>query len=173
MQDLTNKTVLFIDMDNTLIKTASGKTFAEDITDFRIQLPVLEAIIKKLPNIKHLFIVTNQGGVGTYFTKEDIETKISVILEFSESYLLDHLPSYDFYADWLYCDSMDKEDPMRKPNPGMLKSLVNYWCLNYVDKSAMLMIGDASGKEGDFSDSDKKCAENFGIDYIDVRDFII
>lgn len=34
------------------------------------------------------------------------------------------------------------------------------------------MIGDASGKPGDFSDSDKKCAENFGIDYIDVRDFL-
>lgn len=32
------------------------------------------------------------------------------------------------------------------------------------------MIGDASGKPGDFSD--KKCAENFGIDYIDVRDFL-
>ena len=34
------------------------------------------------------------------------------------------------------------------------------------------MIGDDSGKPGDFSDSDKKCAENFGIDYIDVEDFI-
>ena len=34
------------------------------------------------------------------------------------------------------------------------------------------MIGDASGKEGQFSDSDKKTAENFGIDYMDVEDFI-
>lgn len=34
------------------------------------------------------------------------------------------------------------------------------------------MIGDASGKEGSFSDSDKKTAENFGIDYMDVQDFI-
>ena len=34
------------------------------------------------------------------------------------------------------------------------------------------MIGDASGKEGQFSDSDKKTAENFGIDYLDVEDFI-
>lgn len=40
------------------------------------------------------------------------------------------------------------------------------------DKSQMIMIGDASGKPGDFSDSDKKCAENFGIDYIDVEDFL-
>ena len=34
------------------------------------------------------------------------------------------------------------------------------------------MIGDASGKEGQFSDSDKKTAENFGIDYVDVDDFV-
>lgn len=39
-------------------------------------------------------------------------------------------------------------------------------------KSVSVMIGDASGKEGQFSDSDKKCAENFGIDYLDVNDFI-
>lgn len=36
----------------------------------------------------------------------------------------------------------------------------------------MFMIGDASGKPGQFSDSDKKTAENFGIDYIDVEDFV-
>ena len=41
-----------------------------------------------------------------------------------------------------------------------------------ITKDKMLMIGDASGKEGQFSDSDKKCAENFGIDYIDVVDFV-
>ena len=39
-------------------------------------------------------------------------------------------------------------------------------------KSVSLMIGDASGKEGQFSDSDKKTAENFGIDYMDVEDFV-
>ena len=39
-------------------------------------------------------------------------------------------------------------------------------------KQKSLMIGDASGKEGQFSDSDKKTAENFGIDYMDVNDFI-
>ena len=34
------------------------------------------------------------------------------------------------------------------------------------------MIGDASGYEGQFSDSDKKTAENYRIDYIDVRDLL-
>ena len=39
-------------------------------------------------------------------------------------------------------------------------------------KSQSLMIGDASGKEGQFSNTDKKTAENFGIDYLDVDDFV-
>ena len=34
------------------------------------------------------------------------------------------------------------------------------------------VFGNASGKEGQFSDSDKKTAENFYIDYIDVNDFV-
>lgn len=34
------------------------------------------------------------------------------------------------------------------------------------------MIGDVSGKPGDFSNSDKRCAKNFGIDYVNVRDFL-
>lgn len=36
----------------------------------------------------------------------------------------------------------------------------------------ILMIGDASGKEGQLSDSDKKTAENFGCEYMDVDDFV-
>ena len=35
------------------------------------------------------------------------------------------------------------------------------------------MIGDASGKEGQFSDSDKLTALNFGIDYMDADDFAV
>ena len=39
-------------------------------------------------------------------------------------------------------------------------------------KEEMLMIGDASGKEGQFSDSDLKTAQNYNIDYLDVNDFV-
>ena len=75
------------------------------------------------------------------------------------------------YYDYLYCASNDKDNPYRKPNTGMLEKLYYNHNLNY-NKQEMIMIGDASGKPGNFSDSDKKCAENFGIDYIDVRDFL-
>lgn len=170
MINFETKKALFIDLDGTLIKTISGKTFPEDITDFRIQLPVLNKIIEKFPNINYFFIVTNQGGIGRFITQDDFETKILSICKFCGNYLRDRYSPRTIVDDWEYCDSMDKTDPFRKPNTGMLEWLVESH--EELQKSQILMIGDASGKPGDFSDSDKKCAENFGIDYIDVRDFL-
>lgn len=84
-------------------------------------------------------------------------------------YFINNLNNFS-YSDNLYCCSMDKNDTYRKPNTGMLEQL--YYQYKVESKDECTMIGDASGKPGDFSDSDKRCAENFGIDYIDVRDFL-
>ena len=165
-----DKLVLFIDLDNTLIQTVSGKTFPEDVTDFRISLPILSKIIEKLPTIRYFFIITNQGGVGKYFTKEDIEVKLNTIFFFCYDYLSAHGLKL-IYGNYRYCSSIDKNDSFRKPNTGMLEYEYEHYLTKY-SKEQMLMIGDASGKEGDYSNSDKKCAENFGIDYVDVRDFL-
>ena len=40
-----------------------------------------------------------------------------------------------------------------------------------IAKEDCLMIGGASGLEGQFSDSDLKTAKNFGCDYLDVTEF--
>lgn len=37
---------------------------------------------------------------------------------------------------------------------------------------SLIMIGCKDKKEGQFSDSDKKTAENFGCEYMDVDDFV-
>lgn len=161
--NLNSKTILFIDLDNTLIKTVSGKTFPEDITDFRIQLPVLDMIKEKMPNLDHFFIITNQGGIGKFVSEYDFDAKILGITSFCVNYLR-------CVGDSVYCKSNNSDDPLRKPNVGMLEYMCDNWSIQ--NKQKMIMIGDASGKEGDFSDSDKKCAENFDIDYIDVRDFL-
>lgn len=60
------------------------------------------------------------------------------------------------------------------PNTGMLHSLLEKYIGDDFDyiKQKSLMIGDASGKNGQFSDSDKKTAENFGIAYMNVNDFV-
>ena len=168
MIDFETKKVLFIDLDGTLIKTISGKTFPEDITDFRIQLSVLDKIIEKIPNLTYFFIVTNQGGIGKFTTEYDFQTKLFSIERFCDMYFRDRTKIYCSDSD--YCASLDKDCYARKPNPGMLEALANDYGVK--SKEECIMIGDASGKPGDFSDSDKKCAENFGIDYIDVRDFL-
>ena len=169
MIDFETKKVLFIDLDSTLIKTISGKTFPEDISDFRIQLPVLDKIIEKLPNLKRFLIVTNQGGLKSDFEKYDFRAKLYAIEDICCEYLNNRFANF-VGSDSQYCFSMNKTDPYRKPNTAMLESLFTQWDVK--SKEECIMIGDASGKPGDFSDSDKKCAENFGIDYIDVRDFL-
>lgn len=169
MINFENKKVLFIDLDGTLIKTISGKTFPEDITDFRIQLPVLDKIIEKLPNLKKFFIVTNQDNLKSAFKQYDFQAKLYAIEDICWEYLNNRFAN-SVGSDAQYCTSMDKTDLYRKPNTAMLENLFTQWEVK--SKEECIMIGDASGKPGDFSDSDKKCAENFGIDYIDVRNFL-
>lgn len=169
-----DKSVLFIDLDGTLIKTASGSTFPKDCTDFIIRKEVLDKIAEKLPNLFWIGIVTNQGEIPQFISERDFKAKFESIIQFVGSYLESRIPKLcieaKVFVTGLYCYSIEKSDKYRKPNIGMLEILQKDFGEH--SKSSMIMIGDASGKPGDFSDSDKKCAENFGIDYIDVEDFL-
>ncbi len=163
--ELTGKRILLADLDGTLIKTASGKTFAEDVTDFRIRKDVLDKI-KGIKSLEAIIIVRNQGGIPDFVDESDFRVKIYTISTFMQRYC-HKLTTYG------YCTSKDSVD-LRKPNTGMLEEALKQRPFEgfFFAKSEMLMIGDASGKPGQFSDSDKKCAENFGIDYLDVEDFL-
>ena len=165
-ENLKNKKVIFCDLDGTLIETISGETFPKGIWDMRIKFDVLDAI-KKL-NPEYIFIVSNQGGIESGFVdRDDFRSKSEYIARAISGYC-------DCKCYYMYCETNDKSDPYRKPNAGMLKTLVWEYVGDDFDfnKQKSLMIGDASGKEGQFSDSDKKTAENFGIDYMDVNDFV-
>lgn len=163
---LKNKKVIFCDLDGTLIETISGETFPKGIWDMRIKLDVLDAI-KKL-NPEYILIVSNQGGIENGFVDaQKFSIKLFYIVELINEYC-----GCECYA--MYCDTNNKSDPHRKPNTKMLETLLEDYVGDDVEyiKQKSLMIGDASGKEGQFSDSDKKTAENFGIDYMDVNDFV-
>lgn len=179
MINLKEKKILFADLDGTLITTASGKTFAEDFTDFRIRKDVLDKI-RWMPELEYVFVVTNQGGIPQYISERDFQTKFWTVLYFLNQYLcsdimLNGVRSKTKNVTGTYCTSIDKDNMLRKPNTGMLQKLLMSEVLEQgvpFVRSEALMIGDASGKPGQFSDSDKKCAENFGIDYLDVDDFL-
>ena len=165
-QKVKNKKILFADLDGTLIKTKSGETFPKGIWDMEFRFDTLDAI-KEL-NPKYVLIVSNQGGIERGFVDENAFTaKLQYILWAIQDYC-------ECKCYGTYCISNDKSNPYRKPNSWMLETLTTEYVgddLEYI-KPKSLMIGDASGKEGQFSDSDKKTAENFGIDYLDVEDFI-
>lgn len=158
--------VLFCDLDGTLIDTISGETFPKGIWDMKFKFDVLDAIKKLAP--EYVFIVTNQGGIEKGFVDED---NFIIKMNYIRS-VINELSCINWYKiDYTYCSSNDSNDYYRKPNTGMLMR-----CLKNnhfpAAKSDILMIGDASGLEGQFSNSDKKTAENFGIDYLDVNEFV-
>ena len=158
--------VIFSDLDGTLISTISGETFSKGIWDMKFKFDVLDKIKEIKP--EYLLIVTNQGGIESGFVNAyNFRSKLEYITRAISEYC-------DCKCYGTYCSSNDKLNPRCKPNTGMLEDLLKNtvgYNFNYI-KSLSLMIGDASGKEGQFSDSDKKTAENFGIDYMDVDDFV-
>ena len=157
--------IIIADLDGTLIKTISGETFPKGVWDMQLRFDVLDKIKEMSPS--HVIIVSNQGGIEKGFINEyNFKAKAEYIARAIVEYC-----SCECY--YIYCPSNDKSNPYRKPNTGMLEYLIEKYVgnINYI-KSISLMIGDASGKPNQFSDSDKKTAENFGCDYMDVEDFV-
>lgn len=159
--------IFFADLDGTLIKTISGKTFPQGVWDMKLRFDVLDKI-KEL-NPKHLFIISNQGGIEYGYVSEN---QFRIKMDYIVCAIRVYLNNENVRGTW--CASNDKSCPNRKPNIGMIEEMLATFIgddFNYI-KAKTLMIGDASGKEGQFSDSDKKTSENFGCDYLDVEDFI-
>ena len=157
--------VLLCDLDGTLIVTKSGKTFPEDEEDWEFKTGIQYAIQKYDPD--YIFIISNQGGIEKGFVDEHkFMVKFRKIMEEMRTW-------GDFIVDGTYCASNDKDNDYRKPNTGMVDHFRHDFIDGYdFDTREALMIGDASGQDGQFSDSDLQCAKNAGIKYCDVDDFI-
>lgn len=178
MIDLKGKQLLFFDFDGTLVETKSGNTFPTDLADMVLKMDVInraaDLIVKN--DIEVIGICSNQGGIELgYVDFLDINAKIRYVGACIDDLVRNRRKEkkgITFYVR--VCDKNDKSDPNRKPNPGMLDDVV-YMAGETgfdFDKDQMLMVGDASGFAGQFSNSDRRCAENFGIDYMDVVDFV-
>lgn len=165
---MKNYKILFADLDGTLIKTKSGETFPKGIWDMEFWFEVLDAIKKMQP--EYVFIVSNQGGIEKGLVNDFyFDKKFSFIVSAIEEYC-------GGYVRGNYCVYNDKEFIYRKPNIGMLNKLCNDYIeptKEPISKDSCLMIGNVSGKERQWpDDTDKKTAENFGCDYMDVEDFV-
>jgi histidinol-phosphate phosphatase family protein len=108
---------------------------------------VLDALRILSGKFSHIFIVTNQRGVGKgLMTDADL-------LSIHEK-MLARIAEAGGRIDRIYCcTAVSDEDPMRKPNPGMFHQIIK----DHPDvrPESTVMIGDA--------DSDMKFAANCHI----------
>lgn len=142
------KLVIGFDLDNTLIVTKSGNTFAIDENDWKWRYDIAPDVLRELLSDGYgVVIFSNQKNcVGK---KQEVwKTKLDKILKGLDVLVL--------------CAIAD--DEYRKPN-------ISMW--TYMEKlngqkatiKGSWFIGDAAGRLRDFSDSDKIFAKNIGIDF--------
>lgn len=165
IKKIFNQKVLICDLDGTLIETRSGKTFPENENDWQFKKYIKEAIQKYDPAT--ILIVTNQGGIEKGFVDErKFFDKMCDIRDEMQTW-------GTFRIGFRYCKSNNPDCADRKPNTGMIDFFRDDFIGGYDFSSYQaLMIGDASGLEGQFSDTDARCAYNAGIRYVDVQQFI-
>jgi bifunctional polynucleotide phosphatase/kinase len=127
------------DYDWTLVKPKYGKKFPSNINDWEWLFPSITS---------KLIACYEQGYMIVIFTNQSKPWKHEQIKQVLRTL---NIPLFIVVAN-------DKIE--YKPNPSLLDELMNDYIVN---KSESFFVGDALGRSGDFSDSDKQFAENIGV----------
>lgn len=169
----SGREVLCFDMDDTLIATKSGKTFAVGRSDWRWLYPSIPDKLRAAHAAgKKLVIFTNQAGIdgkGGY----DVSKERMICGKIED--IIDELgvPVQAFIAT--------TDDEFRKPATAMWDFMVRSFNGGVApDLSKCTFVGDAAGRPAcpahgrpkkDFSCSDRKFAFNIGIAFATPEEF--
>jgi D-glycero-alpha-D-manno-heptose 1-phosphate guanylyltransferase len=144
--DFAGFDTLLLDRDG-VINRLRPNDYVKSWSEFEFMPGVLDALRILSGKFSHIFIVTNQRGVGKgLMTDADL-------LSIHEK-MLARIAEAGGRIDRIYCcTAVSDEDPMRKPNPGMFHQIIK----DHPDvrPESTVMIGDA--------DSDMKFAANCHI----------
>ena len=142
---------LLLDRDGTINVHLIGD-YVKCKKEFEFIPGVLEAMPRLAEHFKHIFIVTNQRGIGAgKYTEKDLAD--------IHSQMTKEIENVGGRIDGIYfCTSLTEDDIRRKPGRGMFNDIL----LDYpdVDPKKTLMVGDG--------DVDKEFAENCGIAFCRV-----
>ena len=129
------------DYDWTIVNPKDGSTFPRNVDDWAWFTEETPQIIRDYHE---------QGFTVAIFTNQTKTWKVDQILKVCGTL---EIPMF-------VCVAMEKAD--HKPNPLMFNMLIED---KEVLKDESFFVGDALGRESDFSDSDKVFAENIGLNY--------
>ena len=161
---LSEKRIVFVDMDDTLIKTVSGGAFPLGIYDMTLRLDVFAKIKMLAPNA--VFIVSNQGGIEAGHVNPTLfQQKFIYVLAALQEFLGLHT-----FVAGRFCPTQDPKFEGRKPNTAMLTIMLDEFEQIVKDykftKEECVYIGDM------LIDTERRTAENFGCDFVPVEDFL-
>lgn len=139
---------LLLDRDGVINRLLPGD-YVKSWEEFEFIPGVLEAMPKLSKRFKHIFIVTNQRGIGKGIMAnrdlQDIHERMCQVIS-----------NHGGRIDRIYCcTAVSDSDPRRKPNIGMFEDILRDY--PDVSPSCCLMVGD--------SKSDHQFAKNCGIKF--------
>ena len=149
--DITGYETILLDRDGTINRQRQGD-YVKIWEEFEFLPGVIETIARFSKTAKHIFIVTNQRGVGKGRMSIDALNSI-------HSHMIREIEKKGGRIDKIYFSiGLDHTDLTRKPNVGMWKQILTDF--SDVKAETTLMIGD--------SDCDIEFAHNCCIDSIRV-----
>ena len=139
----------FLDRDGVINRWLPGD-YVRSWEMFAFLPGILECLRKWAAHFKHIILVSNQRGVGKgKMTQEELDAVHARVLS--------EIEAAGGRIDAIYtCTELDKDHPMRKPQPGMFLAA----CRDFPDiaPERSLMLGD--------SDSDREFAANCGMPFV-------
>lgn len=128
-------TTLFLDRDGVINRHRPGD-YVKTTGELEFLPGSLEALKRLAPCFRHIFIVTNQRGVGKGIMTADALTEI-------HTYLKETIVRAGGRLDGIYvCTDTDQNSPDRKPNTGMAHQARRDF--HDVDFTRSIMAGDST-----------------------------
>lgn len=143
--------ILLLDRDGVINKLRPND-YVKCWEEFEFLPGVLDALALWSKHFKHIFIVTNQRGVGKgVMTEADLNT--------IHERMICEIEAHEGRIDKIYyCTALTETDSNRKPGNGMFLQILHDY--PYILRENCLMVGD--------SDSDMLFAKNCDINGVKV-----
>ena len=144
--DISRFDTILLDRDG-VINRLLPNDYVKEWSEFEFLPDVKKTLAEWACRVRHIFVVTNQRGVGRGLMTEKQLEKI-------HKQMCEEIAAAGGRIDGIYyCTATTNEAPRRKPNRGMFDDILRDFPDIQVDRT--LMIGD--------SESDMRFAENCGI----------